>query len=157
MSFIEPIEKKELNEVYEFFKERTGGVPEWVGVMGHSPKIAKEFVDLFRTIMLEEGKLEASLKWRMGYVISQELKCPFCVDVTLKALKKMGMEEGEIENISGDVFDLVRDITVDGHLDEPELFESLKEEFSDTQIIELMSVIGFFNYINRFNNTLGIV
>jgi len=52
---------------------------------------------------------------------------------------------------------LAEDVTLDGHLDQPEIFERLKKKFSSAQIIEIISVIGLFNYINRFNNTLAIL
>ena len=51
----------------------------------------------------------------------------------------------------------VKDVTLDGHLDQPELFEKLKERFNEAQIVEIISVMGLFNYINRFNNTLGVL
>jgi len=81
-------------------------------------------------------------------------------------LKKLGATEEIIEkikNVETSSFEeketllLVKDVTLDGHLDNPELFDKLKEEFNDAQIIEIISVIGLFNYINRFNNTLVIL
>jgi alkylhydroperoxidase family enzyme len=48
------------------------------------------------------------------------------------------------------------DVTDDAHLNQPEIFMRLKEKLTEAQIIEIISVIGLFNYINRFNNTLAI-
>jgi alkylhydroperoxidase family enzyme len=69
---------------------------------------------------------------------------------TLKKIKELSTEEKEI-------LELVKDVTLDGHLDRPELFEKLKEKFNEAQIVEIISVMGLFNYINRFNNTLAIL
>lgn len=152
-------------EVYEKFEEETGKVPEWVKVMAHSPKILKEFTELFKVIM-SEGKIKSYLKWKIAYTISEMLKCPFCVDVTAKMLKKFGATEEmmektanpkELKETEKEILELVKDVTVDAHLDEPEIFEKLKKKFSAAQIIEIISVIGLFNYINRFNNTLAIL
>jgi len=152
-------------DVYQKFIEDTGAVPEWVKVMAHSPEILKEFVDLFKAIM-GNGKIEPFLKWKIAYVVSQTLKCPFCVDVTEKMLKKFGASEEVIERIKAmeklpegerEMLELIKDVTLDGHLDKPELFERLKEKFDSAQIIEIISVMGLFNYINRFNNTLAIL
>jgi uncharacterized peroxidase-related enzyme len=157
--------EKSVYEIYEKFEKETGKVPEWVKVMAHSPKIVKEFIELFKVIM-DEGKIEPDLKWKMAYLISETLKCPFCVSVTTKMLKKFGadgktMEDvKEMKNLSEterEILELVKDITEDGHLDRPEIFEKLKEKFNSAQIVELISVIGLFNYINRFNNTLGVL
>ena len=169
MALIPSLEKNEVAEiakkVYEKFEKETGGVPEWVKVMAHRPEILKEFVELFDVIM-KEGEIEALFKWKIAHTVSQTLKCPFCVDVSVKMLKKLGATEEIIEkikNVETSSFEeketllLVKDVTLDGHLDNPELFDKLKEEFNDAQIIEIISVIGLFNYINRFNNTLAIL
>lgn len=169
MALISSLEKNQIKEaikeIYEKFERETGKVPEWVKVMAHRPEILKEFVELFEAIM-KEGKVKKLLKWKIAYVVSQTLKCPFCVDVTEKMLKKFGATQKaikkakEIHQLSKgekEVLELVKDVTVDGHLDKPELFKRLKKRFDEAQVIEIVSVIGLFNYINRFNNTLVIL
>ena len=166
MALISSLEKNQIEaiikELYENFEKESGKVPEWAKVMANSPKILKEFTELFKTIM-NEGKIEPLLKWKIALVVSKTLKCPFCVDVTEKMLKKLGASEEiirGIEEVSGEekeILELVKDVTLDGHLDKPELFEKLKEKFNESQIVEIISVMSLFNYINRFNNTLGIL
>lgn len=166
MALISSLEKNQIEEIvreiYEKFEKETGKVPEWIKVMAHRPEILKEFSELFKTIM-SAGKIESFLKWKIALVVSKTLKCPFCVDVTEKMLKKLGADEEtmkEIESLSGEgkeILELVKDVTLDGHLDKPELFEKLKEKFNEAQIVEIISVMGLFNYINRFNNTLGVL
>lgn len=169
MALIPSLEKNQVEEiakeVYENFEKETGKTPEWAKVMAYSPKILKEFTELFKIIM-GEGKIEPRLKWKMAYLISETLKCPFCVSVTSKMLKKFGANDETIENIKEmkdlsetekEILELVKDVTLDGHLDQPELFKKLKEKFNEAQIVEIISVMGLFNYINRFNNTLGVL
>lgn len=166
MALIPSLEKNQVEkiaeEVYENFEKENGKVPEWIKVMAHKPEVLKEFIELFKTVM-GEGKIELLLKWKIALVVSKTLKCPFCVDVTEKMLKKLGASEEiikRIEELSGEekeILELVKDVTLDGHLDQPELFEKLKEKFNEAQIVEIISVMGLFNYINRFNNTLGIL
>ena len=169
MAIIPSLEKDQVDEiakaVYEKFEKETGKVPEWVKVMAHSPKIVKEFTELFKVIM-GKGQIEPYLKWKIGYTISQLLRCPFCVDVTVKMLEKFGATEELIKKIKEtsdlpeeekEILELVKDITIDAHLDKPEIVERLKKKFTEAQIIEIVSVIGLFNYINRFNNTLTIL
>ena len=166
MALISSLEKNQIEkivrEVYEKFEKETGKVPEWVKVMAHSPKILKEFSELFKTVM-GESEIEPFLKWRIALVVSKTLKCPFCVDVTEKMLKKLGASEeiikgiGKLSDEEKEMLELVKDVTLNGHLDRPELFEKLKEKFNEAQIVEIISVMGLFNYINRFNNTLGVL
>ncbi len=169
MANITSLEKDQIEDIakniYEKFEKEAGKVPEWVKVMAHSPKILKEFTELFKIIM-GEGEIKPYLKWKIAYTISQMLKCPFCVDVTEKMLKKLGADEEMMKKIKKtkdlpekeqDILELVKDITADAHLNKPEIFERLKNKLTETQIIEVISVIGLFNYINRFNNTLAIL
>jgi AhpD family alkylhydroperoxidase len=113
-----------------------------------------------------KGEIEHYLKWKIAYTISEMLRCPFCVDVTAKMLKKFGATEELIVKIKEtknlpeqerEILELVKDITADAHLDKPEIVERLKKKLTEAQIIEIVSVIGLFNYINRFNNTLTIL
>ena len=169
MALISKLEKNQTEEiareVYKKFEKETGKVPEWVKVMAHRPEILKEFVELFKAIM-GKGTIEPLLKWKIAFVVSQTLKCPFCLDVSEKMLRKFGATEEIIQKIKTgeisspeekEILELVKDVTLDGHLDQPEIFEKLKGKFSPAQIIEIISVMGLFNYINRFNNTLAIL
>ena len=166
MANIPSLEKDQVEDIakdiYEKFEKETNKVPEWVKVMAHSPKILKEFTELFKVIM-GKGEIGPYLKWKMAYTVSQTLKCPFCVDVTEKMLKKLGANEGAVKNPDGNseieekVLELVKDITDDACVSQVEVFEKLRKIFSEAQIVEIISVIGLFNYINRFNNTLGVL
>ncbi|MEM5875690.1 MAG: carboxymuconolactone decarboxylase family protein [Candidatus Aenigmatarchaeota archaeon] len=153
-------------EVYEKFEKATGKVPQWVKVMAYGPLILKAFVELFEVIMKRESEIDSILKCKIALVVSQTLKCPFCIDVSEKMLLSFGLSNETIEKIKNaegetdtekEIFELIKDITLDGHLDKPELFQKLKEKFSPKQIIEIISVMCFFNYINRFNNSLAIL
>ena len=166
MAIISSLEKDQVNDIakiiYDSFENKTGDVPEWVKVMAHCPIILKEFTGLFSAVM-KEGEIGLNLKWKIAFTISKMLKCPFCVDVTEKMLKKLGASEKAVESSDGEgvveekVLELVRDITDDAHVDQVEVFEKLRKIFSEAQIVEIISVIGLFNYINRFNNTLGVL
>jgi len=170
MALISSINKQDadkiIKELYQDFERKTGDAPEWLKVMAHRPEIAKEFTELFKAIMIGPGAIPTELRWKIGYVVSKELKCPFCIDVSVKMLATMGADAEDIESLGNQdglnkdearILDLVRDVTQDGHLDNPEIFEELRKRFTEAQIVEIVSVIGFFNYINRFNNTLGVL
>jgi len=169
MALISSLEKGEVKEpakeIYEIFEKQGKPVPEWVKVMAHRPEILKGFFELFKVVM-GKGEIKEELKWKIAYVVSQTLKCPFCVDVTGQMLKKFGADDKvlkQLKNLKGlsekeeEILGLVKDVTVDGHLDNPVIFEDLRKKFSESQIVEIVSVIGLFNYINRFNNTLAIL
>lgn len=45
-------------------------------------------------------------------------------------------------------------MTLDSNNVDEELWSELRKHFDEGEIIELASVIGLFNYFNRFNNAL---
>lgn len=168
MAVISSLEKEQVEEaargVYEKFEKDTGKVPEWVKIMAHNPKVVKEFTELFKVIMAE-GYIEPLLRWKIAYVVSNSLKCAFCVDVTGKMLKTLGASDEvlkqvkETENLpeeEKEVLILVKEVTSKATCN-PELFEKLKKKFSEAELVEIVSIIGLFNYINRFNNTFCVL
>src|SRR4030042_5130610 len=102
MAIISSLEKNQVEEsikdIYEEFEKEGKVVPEWIKVMAHSPKILKEFKELFGVIM-GSGGIDSVLKWEIDYTVSQSLKCPFCVDVTGKMLQKLGADEETMKRI----------------------------------------------------------
>ena len=169
MAIIPSLKKDQVDqiakEVYERFEKQTGKVPEWVKVMAHNSRILKEFTELFKVIM-GKGEIEDLLKWKIAFVVSDSLKCPFCVDVTIKTLKSLGatdkiideVKKGEVSNEDErEMLSLVKEVTLKAQVCTPELLTELKKDFSEKEIIEIVSIIGLFNYINRFNNTLCIL
>ena len=168
MAIISSLEKSQAEEsakpVYEKFEKDTGKIPEWVKVMAHNPKVLKEFTELFEVIM-QEGYIEPVLRWKIAYTVSQTLKCPFCVDVTVKMLKSLGISDETLEQIKErenlseeekEVLSLVKEVTEKATCN-IDLFENLKAKFSEKELVEIVSIIGLFNYINRFNNTFCIL
>ncbi|NTW75710.1 MAG: hypothetical protein HGB34_02300 [Candidatus Moranbacteria bacterium] len=168
MALIPSLEKDQVNEiakaVYERFEAESGKVPAWVRVMAHSPEILRNFVGLFKAVM-GPGAVESALKWKIGYLVSESLKCEFCVSVTKQMLLKLGADEQTIECVKDlscdseterEIFEIVRDVTEDGDVDQHQIFEKLLGKLSPAELVEVASVIGFFNYVNRFNNLLAV-
>jgi len=169
MAIIKSLEKDQVadiaKEIYEQYQEKGEKVPEWIKVMAHRPEILKEFFELFKTIM-GEGKVEPLTKWKIAYCVSEALRCPFCVDVTTKMLQKLGATDEEIkkakklESLSEkekEILELVKEVTLKAYVCTPDLFEKMKKDFLEPEIVEIVSIIGLFNYINRFNNTFCIL
>jgi len=168
MALVPSIEKEQADEsvrpIYEKFEQDSGSVPAWVKVMSNSPAITASFVPLFKAVM-GPGAVEPLLKWKIGYLVSETLKCEFCVSATKQMLSKLGADEKTIEcvkdltcdsEVERDILEIVRDVTEDGNVDQHKLLGRLQNSLSSEELVEIASVIGFFNYINRFNNLLAV-
>lgn len=53
-------------------------------------------------------------------------------------------------------FDAAAQMTRNGGRIDQSTFERLRQSWSDPQIVEIVSVVGVFNYFNRFANALEI-
>ncbi len=168
MALIPLVEKEQaddsLQPIYERFEQDAGSVPAWVKVMANAPAVTASFVPLFRSVM-GPGSVEPILKWKIGYLVSETLKCEFCVSATRQMLMKLGADEDMMERVKDlrcdseterDILEVTRDITEDGSVERHDALERLRGKLSPEELTEIASVIGFFNYINRFNNFLAV-
>ncbi len=169
MAIISSLEKNQapdfVKKIYNEYERKREKVPEWIKIMAHRPEILKEFYELLKVVM-GKGVLSPKLKWKIAYVVSEANRCPFCVDVTTAMLKKLGATDEEIEeakdlkNLTGkekEIMEIVKEVTEKANVCNPELFEKMKKDFSEPEIVEIVSIICLFNYINRFNNTFCIL
>lgn len=158
---------EETQAMFQKWEEATGKIPEWARVMAHKPVILKEFFELFRVIM-GPGEVNEITKWRIAHQTSALNKCDYCVDVTEMKLRALGLDEEKInEVLAGDMQNLsdadkaavtyAEETTLKASEVEDSIFDELKKYYSDSQIVEMTSVIGFFNYINRFNDALRVL
>lgn len=150
-------------DIFEKMKSKSGEVPKWMRVMANCDDIFTGFFSLFKAVM-DDKPLPSELKWKIAYIISEENKCEYCTSVSELQLKKFGMESidsKDLHNISNDREKLAINYAIacnsHAYKIESELIEAVKKEFSDEELVELTSVVGLFNYINRFNDALGIL
>lgn len=155
--------KGKAKEIFEQIKESTGKVPKWMRVMANRENIMIGFFDLFQATM-GKGSVDRLLKWKVAYQISELNKCEFCVSIVKIQLKSFGLSDEEIAKV-GIVKDKREEIamkytqasTCHAYNIDQTLFGKMKDDFSDDQIVEITSVIGLFNFINRFNDSLGVL
>ena len=168
--YIEPITNEEASEatqqIFQDFIDRKGGVPSWAGVMARRPEILKNFIQLFTTIM-GPGLVEQDNKWKCANAVSHLNKCQYCIGVVEGMLGKLGVSPENIKDVTTDekanlkpdekIAVRYAEAVTKNAVDVPlEISEELKKYYNEAQIVELTSVIGLFNYINRFNDALGV-
>ena len=155
--------KGQVHELFEKMKETKGAVPKWMRVMANCDDILLGFFGLFKATM-DNSPLESALKWKLAYHISELNKCEFCVSVSALQLKAFGLDEtlfaGFKEVATGRealAFEYVEAVNDHAYKMDADLLGRVKAEFSDEELVELTSVVGLFNFINRFNDALGVL
>lgn len=154
--------KGKAKELFEQIKNSTGKVPKWMRVMANCEDVLVGFFILFKAIM-DDAPLNSKLKWKVAYKISDLNKCEFCVGIAAMKLKEFGLSEKDMQNI--EIIDKKEKValkyaeaaTKHAYNIDPQTFTEVKKYFTDEQIVELTSVVGLFNFINRFNDSLGVL
>jgi len=156
--------KDNAKALFEQVKKSTGKVPKWMRIMANCQDVLVGFFTLFRAVM-DEAPVDKMLKWRIALKISDINKCQFCVSVAKQQLKSFGLTDKEMENIESQNLSGKEQIALEyavastkhAYNIKPEIIKRMKKYYTDAQIVEISSVVGLFNFINRFNDSLGVL
>ena len=150
-------------EIFSQMTTQNGSVPKWMRVMANCEDIFVGFFTMFKAIM-DDTPLKAQLKWKVAYIISEENKCEYCVSVSEMQLKNFGMEINHLDNLVSNLTEreklavkYAKACNNHAYKIDPKLSNAAKAEFGDEGLVELTSVVGLFNFINRFNDALRIL
>lgn len=156
-----------VDKLFDSWTDKMGKVPEWARVMAHCPDILVVFSDLLGKTMCE-GSVSSEIKWKMALHVSKVNECDYCASVADNKLHACGLDDGIIEEIKNHKFEdlpeeeqivleYAEGVSREAYKVSDELFNKLKKYYNDQQVVELTSVIGLFNYINRFNDALRVL
>jgi len=156
--------KGQAKTLFEQMKRSTGRVPKWVRVMANCEDVLIGFFIMFKAIM-DDAPVDKLLKWRIALKISDLNKCDFCVSIARQQLKVFGLTKEEIKDIELQNLSEKEKVALEyavastkhAYNINPEMMERMKKYYTDEQIVEISSVVGLFNFINRFNDSLGVL
>ena len=170
MSLIDPIhtiEDAETKELVKFFNETLGFCPNSVLTMQKNPALAKAFINLNMAVMENHGALTSEFKRLIAFISSNTTGCRYCQAHTIRAAERYGASKERLENIwnfeESDCFSdqekvalkFTREASKVPVATTKEMEEELKQHWSENDIIEIMSVIALFGYLNRWNDVMG--
>ena len=161
------IEDKETQELVTFFNETLGFCPNSVLTMQKKPHLAQAFVNLNKAVMDNAGSISSEFKRIIAYISSNTAGCRYCQAHTIRAAERYGGEKERLKeawnfensNLYSNAEKVALRFTIAASSVpvsiSQELESSLKEEWSETDILEIMSVIALFGYLNRWNDVMG--
>jgi uncharacterized peroxidase-related enzyme len=169
MSHLEPLDRKDLPELEELFShydETLSFVPNSLFTMARRPETLQVLSDLI-TVIWRTGTLPIELKPLVALVSSVAAGCRYCQAHESVDMRERGVPEEKISDVwnfeSSPHFDdaeravlrFARDASVlpnavgSGH------FDDLRRFYDDDQIVEVLTVICLFGFLNRWNDTLA--
>jgi len=157
---------KEFEELFNVVEAFMGYVPNAHLAMAERPELLTAFSSLAMTVFQSEG-IDMQTKQLIALASSLSSGCKYCQAHTSHGAERAGTKEekiAEILNYSESdhysdeeraVLDLAFASGRAPNESNAAHFNELKKYFSDDQIIDIVSVISMFGFLNRWNDTLG--
>ena len=170
MPLIKPlsnIEDKETQELLTFFNETLVFCPNSVLTMQKKPHLAQAFVNLNKAVMDNAGSISSEFKRIIAYISSNTAGCRYCQAHTIRAAERYGGEKERLEQAwdfeNSSLFSEAEKVALRFTIaassvpvsTSQELEELLQHHWDETDILEIMSVIALFGYLNRWNDVMG--
>ena len=125
---------------------------------------------MVQTYLLQETLLPYSTKERIALLVSLENNCTMCVDVHKNIAKMLGMSEEQVEETLNGIDAIackesekillrlcLKASSKESYKTTQEDIDEVKNMgYSDLEILEAVSITGYFNYINTLSNVFGL-
>lgn len=171
MSRVKPLTDEEFGElsgVLEAGKKILGFVPNSQRIMAYKPEVLRAFAQLANAIYdPANSRLPVSLKTMISAASSLAAGCMYCAAHTSSTAGRVGVDEQKIAAIwAFETSDLFSDSEraalrfAQSASSVPNLvtdadFEDLRQYYGEEEIVEIVSVISLFGFLNRWNDTLA--
>ena len=170
MNRVKPLKTDEVLAVapqLQAITDRGGTIPTSLHVLARRPNVLNAFGPFFNSIMTEGG-VPNGLKQLIAHVVSRSAGCLYCQAHTGHFAHTLAGETYDrVEAVwafeTSELFSeaeraalrVARDSGVVPNAATDEQFEELAKHWSESEIVEIVSVISMFGFLNRFNDTLA--
>jgi uncharacterized peroxidase-related enzyme len=159
-------ETRAVYKPYDAVQGSNGFVPTSFHTLAHRPEILDGLSHLAGAV-LGPGTVTRELKQLVAYVASRSAGCLYCQSHTSHGAHNLGVSDAKIQGVwefeSDPQFDaaersalrVARDAALVPNAVTDDHFVALREHFSDEQMVEIVSVISLFGFLNRWNDTMA--
>ena len=157
---------KEFEELFNGVESFMGYLPNAYLSMAERPALLSAFSGLAASIFQSEG-IDIQTKQLIALASSLASGCKYCQAHTSHGAERAGVENEKIVDILNyvestkysdkekAVLDLSFAAGKTPNQSTQKHFDNLKEHFSKKEIIDIVSVISLFGFLNRWNDTMG--
>lgn len=159
-------DRPELEELFRLYDESMTFVPNSLFTMARRSEILRALSDLITQIW-RTGTVPVGLEPLIAIVASTAAGCRYCQAHETVDAKLRGVDEAKIAEIwnfeRSPLYDgaeraalrFARDASVVPNAVTPRHFEDLREHWDEGEIVEMLSVIGLFGFLNRWNDSMA--
>lgn len=162
-----PTHTPELADQFETARRRMGFIPNSQLIMQRRPNVLKAFAALGAAIWDPSGTVDIGLKRLIAHVASRASGCQYCMAHTAEGAVKGGIDARKFDAVwdyqTSPLFSAAEKAALDvavaagcvPNAVTDEMFTALHTCWSDDQIVEIVAVISYFGFLNRWNDTLA--
>ncbi|MDA0239429.1 MAG: carboxymuconolactone decarboxylase family protein [Proteobacteria bacterium] len=169
MARIEPLSDEEasgISDAFEVTRKRLGFVPNSQKTMARRPQIFDAAAKLGAAVF-GPGTVDLDLKMLMALMVSRAAGCMYCQAHTglfgsqagVSPEKENAIWEYETSPLFSDGERAALNLALlSGHVPNAvtdEDFAAVKKHYTDEQIVEMVSVLGYMGMMNRWNDTMA--
>ncbi len=170
MARLKPINRKDVPELELFFsstEKRMGFLPNSQLLMAYKPKLVQAFALLSQAVHDPENRTSRQLRSLVANVASKSAGCQYCVAHTAEIAHNASVESKKIAAIgqfeTSPLFTEAERVAlrfaqraaVVPNAATAEDFAALRQYYGDEEIVELVGVIAYFGFLNRWNDTFA--
>ena len=163
---ISEIQDESTKQLVTFFNETLGFCPNSVLTMNKKPLMADAFINLNKAVMDNAGSISSEFKRIIAYISSNTAGCRYCQAHTIRAAQRYGASDKRLQQAwdfeNSKLFSMKEKIALRFVIaastspTNTRLFErELKANWSEEDILEMVSVIALFGFLNRWNDVMG--
>ena len=159
----------ETLKFYDRAEERFQALLNIFKVFGHHPEYGTIFTDLVMAI-LKDGELDWLTKELLILKATQRNDCQYCVVQHERVSEMLGMDPAKIADLDGETYktsphftegeraliDLAVQIGEDANRIPKELWERVRQHWSEPQIVEAVFVTTTYIMVSKFGDALGV-
>lgn len=170
MPRIEPLPAEttpDLADAFATYTRTLGFIPNSVLIMQRRPKMVKALAALAATIWDPESAVSPGFKRLLAHVASRAHGCQYCMAHTAGGALHLGVPEDKVAAVweyrTSPLYSEAERVALDVALAAAAvpndvtdaMFAELRGHWSDDQIVEIVGVIAFFGFMNRWNDTMA--
>ncbi|RYY99184.1 MAG: carboxymuconolactone decarboxylase family protein, partial [Comamonadaceae bacterium] len=156
-----------LKPHFDFFLTTLGFTPNSVLTMQRKPRLVQALAQLNAAAMDPDGEVDLGFRRLIGHLASKSSGCLYCQAHTLLGAKNFGIDEEKLAAVwnydTSPLFstrerlalDFARDAAAQPNAVTDAQFKALQAHWSDSEIVEILGVVGLFGFLNRWNDTMG--
>ena len=161
--------EEDIREGLLALEKKMGEVGEISRMLALRPDIFRATTVIFRTLMVNKTELDKYVKETIAILISRENGCKICVGEHERIAKMLGMPEEHINAVLEGLEKVevpekerilyqfcLRCASKENYKILPSDVDAVRAAgYTDSQILEAVAIVGYFNYINTISNSLG--